>query len=59
MEKENLSLSEEARNAQREYKRQWRAANPDKVKESNRRYWERRAQMLKETEAIKNADADN
>lgn len=33
-----------AREAQREYNRQWRARNKDKVKEYNKRYWERRAQ---------------
>ena len=40
-------MSEAARAAQREYKREymrrWRAANPDKVKEQNRLFWERRA----------------
>lgn len=35
----------EARAAEecREYYRQWRAKNKDKVRENNRRYWERRA----------------
>lgn len=28
----------------REYLREWRAANKDKVKEYNRSYWERKAQ---------------
>ena len=27
-----------------EYARQWRAENPDKVAEANRRYWSKRAQ---------------
>jgi hypothetical protein len=36
-------MSEKAREERREYFRQWRARNPDKVRESNRKYWERRA----------------
>lgn len=47
----NCSLSEAAKEAQREYQRKWRAANPDKVKESNRRYLERRARLQAEMEA--------
>ena len=45
------TLSDAARNAQREYKREymrkWRAANPDKVAANNRNYWERKAQKGK------------
>lgn len=33
----------------REYQRQWRKANPDKVREQNRRYWERKGLQLAET----------
>ena len=36
-------MDEKARAAQREYLREWRKRNPDKVRESNRRYWARRA----------------
>lgn len=32
-----------AREARRDYLMQWRRNNPDKVREYNRRYWERRA----------------
>ncbi len=40
-----------ARKAQREYMREWRKRNPDKVREANRLYWQRRAERLsKETE---------
>ena len=35
--------SEEARAARREYYRQYRKKNPDKVREANRRYWEKKA----------------
>ena len=40
---------------QREYLRQWRAKNPDKVKAATRRYWEKKAAQLKAGEA----DAEN
>lgn len=33
--------------ARREYKRQWRAKNPDKVKAANERYWTKKgAEMI-------------
>lgn len=41
-------LSQEAKKSRNEYYRRWRAANPEKVKEKNRRYWERRAEREKE-----------
>lgn len=40
----NAQLSEEARLKRNEYMREWRAANRDKVKEYNARYWENKAQ---------------
>lgn len=42
-----------ARKLQREYLREWRRKNKDRVRESNRRYWERKAarQMEQEEEA--------
>lgn len=36
-------VSEAAAAARREYYKAWRAKNPDKIRERNRRYWERRA----------------
>lgn len=41
-----MELSENAKQARREYKREWRAKNKNKVKESNRRYWEKRGQNI-------------
>ena len=38
-------ISEKAKEAQRAYLREWRRKNPDKVRENNRRYWERKAQQ--------------
>lgn len=37
-----------AKEAQRAYKRSWRRKNPEKVKEYNRRYWEKKAVMAAE-----------
>ena len=37
------TLGERAAEERREYFRQWRARNKDKVRETTRRYWERRA----------------
>ena len=39
-------ISEQAKAAQREYLREWRRRNPEKVRENNRRYWERKAERL-------------
>ena len=49
-------LSNDAKNAQAEYMREWRRKNKDRVRENNRRYWERKAAQRKEkgTNAEKN-----
>lgn len=39
----NIELSEAAKAARRAYHKEWRAKNKDKVKERNRRYWEKKA----------------
>lgn len=36
--------------AKREYFKEWRAKNKDKIKASNRRYWQNRAKKIKELE---------
>ncbi len=41
-------MTEEAKEAQRKYKRDWQRANKDKVRAQQERYWERRAQMAAE-----------
>lgn len=41
-----MELSESAKQARREYKREWRAKNKEKVKEANRRYWEKQGQNI-------------
>ena len=37
-------LTPEAKEARRKYHREWTKKNPDKVRETNRRFWERKAQ---------------
>jgi len=37
------TMEQKAREMQREYQRQWRKKNPDKVREKNRRYWVKKA----------------
>ena len=38
-------MTDAAREARREYKRQWNRANADKVKAAQARYWEKKAQQ--------------
>lgn len=40
---EKLELSEVAKQLRREYARQWRQKNPDKVRAATQRYWENQA----------------
>ena len=50
-------IDEQARAARAEYFREWRRKNPDKVRENNRKYWQRRAARLAaEKEAAKHED---
>lgn len=44
------TLEELAAEERREYFRQWRAKNKDKVRENNRRYWERKAEKKAQAE---------
>ncbi len=43
-------MSVDAIAARREYQKKWRKANPDKVREKNRRYWEKVAAKRKEAQ---------
>ena len=45
---ENQTLSPEAIAVRKEYFRDWRAKNKDKVKKHNQNYWERKAKQLSE-----------
>lgn len=42
-----------AKLARREYMRQWRARNKDKIKAAQKRYWENKAKKLKSEGEIK------
>ena len=53
----NKRFSDAAKMARREYARQWRRKNPEKVRESNRRYWERKAQQMQKSGGDNNAKA--
>lgn len=51
---EEKTINEQARNARREYYREWRARNKDKIKASNERYWMKRARKLLEEQGAAN-----
>lgn len=44
-------MNEAARKALNAYNRKWRAENKDRVKEYNRRYWEKKAKAENENTA--------
>lgn len=50
-----MSMSQEALDARRKYKREWakkyREANPERMKKIEETYWEKKAQKLKEQKA--------
>lgn len=39
-------MTDKAVEARREYQRQWRKANKDKIKAAQKRYWEKKAASL-------------
>lgn len=45
-----MTYSEKAREAQRKYQREWRKTHPEKVREKNRRYWEKKAREMETVE---------
>lgn len=51
-------MSRAAMDARNEYNRQWRKKNPDKVRASNERYWNRVAEKLAtERDAVEQEEA--
>ena len=48
---ENQTMTDEAKAAKREYMKRWRAANKDKVKANNARYWAKKAKEAQKTES--------
>lgn len=49
-------MTKEAREACRDYKRKWQRDNKDKVKEYQRRYWERKAKENQADEAVQDKE---
>lgn len=52
-------MNEAAKAAARQYKREWRARNPDKVRQYNAAYWAKKAQAAAREEASKNAGCND
>lgn len=50
-------LNDAAKEARREYKREWNRKNPDKVRAAQKRYWEKRAQQIEAAKAEAEAAA--
>lgn len=46
-----MSMSEEARQKKNQYKREWNAKNKERVREYNRKYWEKKAREEPEVKA--------
>ena len=49
-------MTDAAREAQRAYMREWRKRNPERVREKNQRYWERKAKQFQDAERRKDGD---
>lgn len=47
-------MTDEAKKARNEYYKKWRAANREKVKANNARYWERRVERERKAAGEKN-----
>lgn len=58
MEVKEMALTElekeEIKKARREYKKEWRKNNPDKVKAANERYWLKKAVEKRAKEEVRN-----
>ena len=53
-----MIADEKIRQSKNEYPRRWRAANKDKVRASNERYWVRRAEREAAQQAAENAEGE-
>ncbi len=51
-----IGTTENARKEYNRYQREWRAKNKDRVREINRRYWEKRANKRESENEQKKAD---
>ena len=50
-------MTEEAKEKQRQYYREWRKKNPDKIRENNRRYWEKKAAKARSDQNVESKEA--
>mgnify|MGYP004662475823 FL=1 len=48
-----MTTNEKAKEMRREYLNNWRAKNKDKVREANKRYWQRKAAKRLQEESAK------
>ena len=53
------NLTDRGIEARREYYRKWRARNKDKIRETNRRYWEKKARIEAEKGKEETGNAEN
>lgn len=56
MSKTKETLSAAAIEARKQYKRDWNAKNRDKLKQYQKRYWERKAADTTSSKAVKQCD---
>ena len=49
-----MQLSEEAKQAKRDYERKWRAQNKEKVQAIKKRYWEKKAKKARDEKSATN-----
>lgn len=54
-----MASYEAIKKARAEYAREWRRKNPDKVREINRRYWEKKAAQMQESEGKQSAKEES
>ena len=50
--KNEESMTEQAAQTRREYKRAWNRSNPEKVRAAQQRYWNRRASAAQKEDAV-------
>lgn len=53
------TMTEEAKAKRAAYMRQWRAKNPEKVKEANARYWMRKCEQTEQGETWDKQRSEN
>lgn len=51
-------MTDQAKEARRQYKREWNRRNPDKVKAAQERYWNKRAAAQVQTDTTRKAQEE-